>query len=175
MALSEAIKRRSQELAWLSNGYYEICAFLCKSMIDEQLDRDHGCEAAMLFLCHHAIELHLKAAIVAAGGTPPNTHDLADLDSLYATLYPAYPTMLPETITSLTYIEGDLFPETTKELKGKLHERFRYPTRRGEQGWPAQPPLALKQFAKQIAEMRKRMAPVFVPIIYGSFDCGDGS
>lgn len=114
----------------------------------------------MLFLCHHAIELYFKASIVSAAQEPPNIHDLIELDAQYSKLYPQYPIEIPPIIKGLTYLENGLFPDTTKGLKGKLHERLRYVTRRDGQYWPGQPQLDPKQFNDELVELRRKMMPV---------------
>lgn len=142
-------------------------------MIDRSFEQDPGRDAAVLFLCHHAIELHLKAGILAKGERPPNTHDLADLDVQYTALHPRHPIQVPEIIKYLTQIDAGLFPDTTKGLKGKLHERLRYAAKTDGRDWPDLPKLNPRELQEQITGMRKQMAPVFIPIVYGSFRFSD--
>jgi HEPN domain-containing protein len=126
MAIPMKAIKHVEDLAWLSNGYFETSLFLCEAMIDGSFDKDPGREAAVMFLAHHAIELHMKAAIIAAGEQYPNTHELSMLQQQYSRLYPEHPFVPPPNIKELTYMEDDLFPESTKESRDNKLIKFSF-------------------------------------------------
>lgn len=164
---SKPAPRNARDLAWLSNGYYESCAYLCNAMIEDDFPCDFGRVHGVLFLCHHSLELHFKASIIAGGQKPKNIHDLAELDKQYSLLYPRFLIEPPPIIKVTTYMEADLFPETSKFMKGRLHERLRYVTNKDGTRWPRLPKFDPSDFAEELMRMRKQMYPIQMPLLYG--------
>jgi hypothetical protein len=136
-------------------------------MIEDDFPSDYGRVHTVLFLCHHSLELHFKASIVAGGQQPKNIHDLAELDRQYSLLYPKFPVEPRPIIKVATYLEPGLFPETSKSMKGRLHERLRYVTNKDGTRWPRLPEFESSDFAEELMRMHRQMSPVQMPLLYG--------
>jgi hypothetical protein len=75
---------------WLALGFIEGAYHLCEQMVKDEFSRQYRSSRVLLHLTHHAIELFVKGAIMAATHEPPRlTHRLEELIALYERIYPA--------------------------------------------------------------------------------------
>jgi len=75
---------------WLALGFIEAAHHLCEQMVEDEFSRQYRSSRVLLHLTHHAVELFVKGAIMAATHERPRlTHRLRELIAQYERIYPA--------------------------------------------------------------------------------------
>lgn len=164
----EKIKAAS-ELAWIANAFAEGAVRLVETQENEPL-KDYYASRVPMFLCHHAIELTLKAAILAMGVEPPKTHSLQVLTELCSTVCPIVSIPIPEFLSFGLTFEGDLFgPQFAKTFFSELNLHFRYPTSKAMES-QIEMAMTREDFLDQLQTSRRQLFQVLNPLFWNSND-----
>jgi hypothetical protein len=111
----------------LARAYLEASIVLCKGMLHETYRARFSNSRVILHLCHHAIELFLKAAIMTKmNGALANTHNLHDLYEKYQKSFEdlQFRFSMPFGLEAMPPLK--LSPEMTANYFGQLDECYRY-------------------------------------------------
>jgi len=114
---------------WLSRAYLEAGQCLSDSMLEGDFTSQYSSSRVILHLVRQGIELFLKGAVQAAGGTAENLGH--NLDSLYVEYRRHHPDLAYHFEIPKTYqvdLNLDLFPESANQFHRTLDQRHRYAT-----------------------------------------------
>jgi hypothetical protein len=161
-----ARSKEAHELAWVANGYLQSALYLAEKMREEDTTNDPYHRRVPLYLCHHALEVLYKAALVDEGRRCPLTHDLAKLRaecvaSISDTDFPV-PTWLIDT----TPRTASLFPDLPVMYFENLYERVRYASDTKGRRLPPFPDLDLGEVIDNIFELKKASSPLFLRLAW---------
>ncbi|GEM_PF-4528669 len=164
----EKIKAAS-ELAWIANAFAEGAIRLVETRENEPL-KDYYASRVPMFLSHHAIELTLKAAILATGVEPPKTHSLKVLTELCSTVCPIVSIQIPEFLSFGLTFEDDLFgSQFARKFFSELNLHFRYPTSEAMESH-IEMAMTREDFLGQLQTSRRQLFQVLVPLFRNSND-----
>lgn len=163
MIHSDEVRHLSEqnELYYLATSYLQASEFLCEAMIVEEFANDFGASRVVLNLCHHGVELYLKAALMSANFSIKNIHNLKELYFSYRSVYPSPDFEVPEIFG---YGDGDVFPEQEKELYKTLHQRYRYSSDTRGKRWPEVEGFVPELFLEEVTNFKMRAALAWIGI-----------
>lgn len=163
MIHSDEVRRldEQQEMYYLATSYLSASEYLCESMISEDFPKDFGRSRVILGLCHHGIELYLKAALMAANISYKHIHNLKKLYEEYRKTYPEVDFDVPEIFG---YESGGLFPEHEHELYKTLHQRYRYSSDVKGQRWSGMEGFIPELFLEEVSSFKNRAGLAWVGI-----------
>jgi hypothetical protein len=121
-------------MLWLSRAYLEASEVLCAAMLAGDQSSQYSSSRVVLHIARQGIELYLKGAIAALGGSPQKLgHNLDRLYQEYRSLYPEIRFHLVVPSQFLVTLNEELFPDDFEAFHSVLDQRHRYATgRKGE-------------------------------------------
>lgn len=135
----------AQQLAYMGKAYLECSAYIFAGIIHDKVPATfHHVQAGGL-LFEHALELIFKAAIVAAGKKPKDTHDLNALYRCFTELYPNAPHLFKSNIDSFT----------DKDPRRPFGQFSKYPIDKAGKPWSVNSHVILETATEQIALLQK--------------------
>jgi hypothetical protein len=156
----------TRELMWIANGYLQSADYLAVKMHEDDATNDPYHRRIPLYLCHHAVEVSYKAALIDRGLTCPPTHDLARLKAACVPLIPDTNFVVPDWLIDSRPRTENLFPDLPIIYFDNLHERARYTS--DTKGRPLQPlpDVDLVDVIGDILKLRKSWFPLFHRLAY---------
>ncbi len=161
-----ARSKEAHELAWVANGYLQSALYLAEKMQEEDATNDEYHRRVPLYLCHHALEVLYKAAMVDEGKPCPLTHDLAKLraECQFGVPDTAFP--VPHWLMDETPRTADLFPDLPGVYFGNLYERVRYTSDTKGRRLEPFPDLDMSDVVSDILELKRASAPLFLRLAW---------
>lgn len=161
--------KAASELAWIANAFAEGAVRLVETQENEPL-KDYYASRVPMFLCHHAIELTFKAAILAMGTEPPRTHGLKALTELCSEVCPIVSIPIPDFLSFGLTFEDDLFePKFARTFFSELNLHFRYPTSEAMES-RIEMAMTREDFLGQLQTCRRQLFQVLAPLFRSSND-----
>jgi len=154
-----------EELAWISRAYLDAAVHLRESMRSDDFPDSYHRNRIPLYLCHHALELLYKSALLAAGQTYPKTHSVAALRDLCMQYVSDCGFETPTAFREAEGFSADLLGNFPKVYFDNLQERCRYVVDGKGRRMPAPPLLKPATLLEQLRTLEIESFPIFLRLV----------